>query len=304
MKKQISAIIAAAVIAAGSNSFAAELPNDAQTSKYKTAIQTLFDLNILQGNEKGEFAPTSALTRAEAVKIIVELMYPPQNTTDVSQAFSDVPGSHWAATYINIGVSEGFINGYDENTFGPDDNVTYAQAVKLLMASAHYTVDAEIAGGYPSGYISVAQSEGLTESLDELQADKPITREELAQLVYSFLEMPVYLYDGISVTFTGEAVPKYSKRDGNGEYYTSPLILYKDMYTLTGTVKDIQDGKYTLDGVYSRRLGDNYVKNDSKTYTAVMDSALERAPEKGASIKAYVRLEKDGTLTVLSYSFA
>ena len=49
-------------------------------------------------------------------------------------AFSDVDG-HWAESSIERWVSEGVINGKDENTFDPDGLLTRAELMKILSTT-------------------------------------------------------------------------------------------------------------------------------------------------------------------------
>ena len=49
--------------------------------------------------------------------------------------FSDVPSDHWAYQYINDLSNNGVINGYEDGTYKPQDSVTRAEFLKLLVSS-------------------------------------------------------------------------------------------------------------------------------------------------------------------------
>ena len=51
--------------------------------------------------------------------------------------FTDVSKSHWAYTYVEKAHEKGWVNGYDDGRFGPNDNVTYAQ-LSVMLTSAFF----------------------------------------------------------------------------------------------------------------------------------------------------------------------
>lgn len=57
---------------------------------------------------------------------------PPTSTT---AGFKDVPSTHWAYPYITELASKGIINGYDDNTFRPGNNVTREEFVKMIIGA-------------------------------------------------------------------------------------------------------------------------------------------------------------------------
>ena len=190
LKKAISAVSALAL--AGSvvpASFAAKLTlkDVADTASYATAVNTLVALKVINGYEDGTFLPDNLITRAEATKVMVAAL----NQIDSAEAmkgstkFTDVEAKHeWATGFINAGVQAGYINGMGDGTFAPDANVTYAQMVKMLVSAMGYNEYAEFLGGYPNGFISIANSEGVTSGV-KANADDNVTRAQVAQLVYS-----------------------------------------------------------------------------------------------------------------------
>ena len=82
----------------------------------------------------------------------------------------------------NFNPDQGIINGYGNGKFGPSDTVTYEQAIKMLMAGIGYGDAAVDAGGYPNGYISVADNYGLLDGVENTFGTV-ITRANIAVLV-------------------------------------------------------------------------------------------------------------------------
>ena len=64
---------------------------------------------------------------------------------------SDIQG-HWAQQQIEQAVSEGWVNGYPDGTFRPDETITQAEFTKLLLAAFQLTPDSD-AGTWTSNPI-------------------------------------------------------------------------------------------------------------------------------------------------------
>ena len=106
---------------------------------FNNAISTLANAGILSGYEDGSFRPNAAITRAELVKIAVSF-YDSDAAED--SGFSDVEG-HWADMFINAAYGRGFISGYGDGTFKPDQAVTRAEAMKIINRTLDRHPDAD-----------------------------------------------------------------------------------------------------------------------------------------------------------------
>ena len=162
-------------------------PDTANTS-YEKATNAIGALGIITGYEDGTFGPNKNITRAEFATIVARSF----NLTEASTAetFSDVPADHWAKGYIGAAKNAGIINGFEDGTFKPNDNVTEEQAVKMIVAALGYTEEATAAGGYPNGYIRVANEKKMNTGL-VISGKKDATRGRIAILMYNSLDIPV-----------------------------------------------------------------------------------------------------------------
>ncbi len=95
---------------------------------YEKAVNTLTSLGVIKGVGDGAFAPDRPITRAEFCAIATRFA---KTTTAAESTFVDVPPTHWAYEYINVAASFGWIDGYGANRFGPDDDITRAQAATI-----------------------------------------------------------------------------------------------------------------------------------------------------------------------------
>ena len=158
-----------------------DVPDDAL---YVYEINFLKDVGIFSGDEKGNFNPTKTMTRAEAATLMVRLFVGDITVATSTGSFTDVQSSHWAFGYIETAVNHGMINGYGNGKFGPNDELTYAQAVTLLVRALGYFDVAEELGGWPDGYIAVGDVLGMTDDTVNLSGN-PVPRNIVAKLIYN-----------------------------------------------------------------------------------------------------------------------
>jgi len=108
----------------------------------------------------------------------------------LTDKFSDVPDTHWAAEYIGALFYEGIIGGVSEGVFAPDSNVTYEQIFKMAGALLGLTFDKNIwmHGEYPTGMIMVATELGLSDDLGSFDSGADILRIELVCVLSRVLD--------------------------------------------------------------------------------------------------------------------
>ena len=104
------------------------------------AISTLSNADIISGYpEDGTFRPANPITRAEFASIVSRfdsLNYNGDNK------FNDISG-HWASNFINAASEKGWISGYPDGSFKPQNNITRAEAITLINNVLNRHVDSE-----------------------------------------------------------------------------------------------------------------------------------------------------------------
>ncbi len=156
-------------------------------SSYSEIVYTLVDKGILSGYPDGTFGVENTLSRAEFATIMCRLMGVSE-PEQINSIFPDVPYQHWASGYISTAQKSGYINGYTDGNFGPEDRLTYEQTITILVRGLGYEEIALQVGGYPSGYIQIAQNLGITDNT-ELKIGEPITRITTAILLINTLQI-------------------------------------------------------------------------------------------------------------------
>ena len=260
LKKVISATAALAISASGVAAFAASYPDVADTASYKQAVDELSALNIVNGYEDGTFQPDKNVTRAEITKMVVTALGDTVlNSAEAAKGrdtqFTDVPGTHWAAGYISVGTSSqagNFINGYSATEFGPEDNVTFAQAMKMLVGALGYTYYSEQNGGWPNGYLSYGYKLGISDGVTGVTNDQQVTRAQVAQMIDNALKAPICIVTQWTENILGQSTPELLVKDGTGDStgkdgYQNLLNYAHDAYLVYGRVQGTHKSDSSID---------------------------------------------------------
>ena len=112
-----------------------DVPGKAWYAGYVKYLETL---GIVKGFEDGTYRPNEPITRSEFVAMAVRFYSAygvadsgrPESDTGVS--FPDVSSSYWAADYIREAAAKGWVIGYDNGTFGGDNDITRAEVVTIV----------------------------------------------------------------------------------------------------------------------------------------------------------------------------
>lgn len=83
---------------------------------------------IVDTRAGGYFRPNEAVTRAELASMLAQFA----ENKKAANYFADVPSYYWAANAIAVCAKTGWINGYPDGTFRPDNKITRAEAMTLV----------------------------------------------------------------------------------------------------------------------------------------------------------------------------
>ncbi|WP_352400704.1 InlB B-repeat-containing protein [Anaerotignum sp.] len=104
-----------------------------------TSIATLTNGEILAGYPNGQFKPGNAITRAEFAVIVSKF---DSLSKSEKNMFKDIE-NHWAKDFINSAALKGWINGYPDGAFHPDEYITRAEAMTLINSVLNRRVSKE-----------------------------------------------------------------------------------------------------------------------------------------------------------------
>ena len=191
LRKLLGSVLAFAMLfsVVSTASVSAALAPDMQDNTRAEAVEVLGALNIMVGDaDTGLFRPNDAIKRSEVAKIAVNAL----GLADVALSsnyptkFPDVPADHWANGYINVATNQKLVIGDDTGTFRPDDTITYAEAMTILVRVIGHEPSALAKGGYPSGYLVVGTENGINRNA-VATANDPATRSLAAQMMFNAL---------------------------------------------------------------------------------------------------------------------
>ncbi len=160
------------------------------------AIRFLTYLGVLEGYDDGSFLPNESINRAELMKVMVYgwLGQAPDAET-YRDCFPDVT-DEWYAPYVCYAYEEGWVQGYVDGYFHPENTVSKVEALKMIIES--YGVDvpenASVAdlpydGVYSSAwyapYLVTAYDMGLLEEESgDFDVDAGRTRAEVTEEIF------------------------------------------------------------------------------------------------------------------------
>ena len=112
-----------------SHSQSPSFPDVAADAWYHEAVVTLAAKGIITGYEDGTFRPEQPITRSEFAAIAARFA---KASTDKALTFPDVPADAWYRGAVQTAVSYGWINGYEDGTFRPEQPIGRAETAAII----------------------------------------------------------------------------------------------------------------------------------------------------------------------------
>lgn len=176
--------------------------SDIQSHWARPFIEALAQRGVVRGFSDGTFRPNQSISRAEFAALLRACFTVPVKRPYVP--FVDVPANHWAAAAIRWSYETGFLSGFPNREFRPQEPLPRAQALVSvvnglgIVASqpvplAEVYQDARAIPGFATGAIAAATEVGLVVNHPDRTQLRPlqnITRGEIAATLYQCL---VYL---------------------------------------------------------------------------------------------------------------
>ena len=179
MKKRILAFLLAVSIAVS----VLVLPVSA-ASINNTALQTAITLGAVPTGQE----LSANITRGAFAKMLVSFSTYRESVSaqgTVGTLYRDVPGSSQWAPYIRIAVQQGWMNGYTDGSFRPDNTVTLEEACAAVLKLLSYKTT-DLTGSFPQAQLNKAQQIGLRDQLTCTQG-QAMTYEQCTLLLYNAL---------------------------------------------------------------------------------------------------------------------
>lgn len=179
----------------------ASLPND--DVAYADAYKFDYSLGIFELLEDG-YWQNETVTRSEFATIVAKMLK--ANTSGYPRhdysPYSDVDATNFAYPSICYLTEIGILAGDGNSTFRPNDPILVAEATKMIMCAIGFKDACEVTGGYPNGYTTFAQRQGIYNNLT-LSFTGSMTALQMSKMVRNALE--AYIMDTIVYNSDGSA---------------------------------------------------------------------------------------------------
>ena len=283
MFKRITAALLAVLLCAGA--LPAAHAADAQAMQ-----QTVRALGILTGDENGDLNLSSPVTRAEFTKMMCAAAGLAEGISTQANisVFKDVKSNHWAAGYVKAAVDNGWIAGYTDGAFRPENTILLEEAATAVLRMLGYDSQS-LSGAFPSAQMNKYRALGLDENMTAVQGQR-LTRNECVTLFYNLMKAEtssgaVYASTrGLTLNASGEvdyASLVASDREGpfiaQDSQWSALLPFAVDELTINGARADVSQLLAGDVYYYNKNLRSVWVYRDRVTgvYTAATPSAAQ-----------------------------
>ncbi len=162
-----------------------EQVTEAVTKSEENTVEQTDDVQYIQGYPDGSFKPSKSLTRAEATVVLANILNIQPTEDNYETKFSDVKPQQWFYNYVSALTEKGIINGYPDGTFRPNDKITRAEmvtlVVKALGLNGEYASSfSDISNSWAKDAIAIASAKGWINGYSDgtFRPNDSITRAE------------------------------------------------------------------------------------------------------------------------------
>lgn len=223
-------------------------------TKYRLPCEALINFGVV--DDLNGFDPEAIVTKEEFINYALKLSNNTSfNVKEYKSSYTDVEKSKYRDEIVYAELL-GYIGKDGKDKFYPKKEITYTEAVQVLLSMGGYDLFAEEKGGYPTGYMFYASKVGLDSGVEPLKNDF-ITLGEVVVLLYNATSMPVYEYTSAgdkTAVSTGRTFLEYFRNI----YHISGILYQTDSFGIPDTA---QTGKV--------KIGDKYYnigEADAKDY--------------------------------------
>ena len=174
------------------------------------AVTTMVSLGVIDGNDDGSYNHTGVVKRGEMAKLIAVMLNGGKDPTlgETPVVFADTAG-HWAQNYISYVANLHIIDGRGDGTFGPNDDVTGAEAAKMILTALGYRSDLEgfTGANWAINVQSVANQIDLFDGL-AINPDEGLSRDDTAQMLYNAVQSDMVEYRNLEGSYDGIVYPQ------------------------------------------------------------------------------------------------
>lgn len=155
-------------------------------------INSLLSEQIISGYKDGTLRLEKSITRAEFSSVLAKILIENEDEDYLKKLgensnFGDVDAKSWANPYINVLVDKGIVSGYKDNTYRPNNDITFKEAITMIVRSLD--IDVEEGSSWSEGYINKAKEIGLLDGVEVSDYSAASNRHKIFELIYNTLEL-------------------------------------------------------------------------------------------------------------------
>lgn len=128
---------------------------------------------------------------ASLTLMVSSTVYASKGSAAAATQFSDVKDTYWASDQINLSVDKGYVSGFPDGTFKPDEKVSRAQFIRMLVDALKLP---HIEQGDPwyQPYVAAVIEIGIHRETDfDSEYDKLLTRLEMTRLIDRAIQIDI-----------------------------------------------------------------------------------------------------------------
>ncbi len=257
------------------------------------AVNVLTALNVVTGYTDGTYKPNDVVSRSEMAQLVIKALGIYDYADATWSRYSDMNGvgDKWAIPVVEYASNLNIVKGYPDGRFGPDDDVTYQEAVTMIVRAIGYTDECnEMNGAWPAIYIQKATALGLFSDTSSNDKTKGATRGDIAIMLYNALDLPEVYADKDGATnykngteefsingrdFRGVSMLSTLNEDGSKEYEVideqdadNAINNVRSYVGVAARVVKDKHGKILAVGDSYSKLLSGYFNSDATEFTA------------------------------------
>lgn len=158
----------------------------AATEEETYAGNQLRILGVLRGYSDGTLKLDNSIVRAEVAALTVRILgYENALVVGKEKDFTDVKTNFWAFNDIQNAFKLGVISGYPTGEFKPQNNITYAEVITIMVNALGENKD--LVGTWPTNYLDKGKALGIIPVNSTVSPSKIVTRGEMAVIIWNTL---------------------------------------------------------------------------------------------------------------------
>ncbi|UOG90786.1 MAG: S-layer homology domain-containing protein [Candidatus Thiothrix sulfatifontis] len=157
--------------------------------EYCSDVRFTSSMGWARGYSDRTFRPKKEITRAEFMKIVLIASRGLDHfSSEVNDCFSDVKNTDWFHSYVCVAKNESIVNGYSDNKFNPHENISYIQALKIVLEAFKFERPIGVFRNWWDIYMLEASRSNYYIKSD---INQKITREEAVRIIRQVYEKNV-----------------------------------------------------------------------------------------------------------------